>query len=140
MTTLKMKIIAGILVIHSVSANPMAWTQSTHSLRSRISKADQKKYHSIRDGKDWKNPYLVIGGDGIYILGVTAAEKSISLEAVESTLERLPDSAWPYGLVVAVQDASIISGEGELPRIEANRKKLLKLLKKLGVTVDRWPS
>ena len=52
-------------------------------------------------------------------------------------LERLPASAWPYGLVVAVQDIGILSGKTDLAHIEANRTKLLNLLKELGIAVDR---
>ena len=64
----------------------------------------------------------------------------ISVESVPVTLEKLPDSAWPYGLVVAVQDMGILSREKDPALIEANRAKLLNLLKELGIAVDRWPS
>jgi hypothetical protein len=43
-------------------------------------------------------------------------------------------------LVVAVQDTGILSREKDPALIEANRAKLLNLLKELGIAVDRWPS
>jgi hypothetical protein len=115
------------------------WAQPALPLRQRIPKADPGKYHQIQDGKDWKNPYIVVHRDGFEIVGVTPAEHLIPVELVGSELERLPDSAWPYGLVVAVQDNSLLSSSGDLPQIRANRGKLLQLLKRLGITADRWP-
>jgi hypothetical protein len=108
-------------------------------LQNRISKPDPKKYHSVQDAKDWKNPYLIVRRDGIEILGVTADGQAIPVDSVPGVLKGLPDSAWPYGLVVAVQDIGLVS-EGDPQRIEANRKRLLILLKKLGIAVDLWRS
>ena len=69
---------------------------------------------------------------------MTPVGRAITIESVPGVLERLPASAWPYGLVVAVQDI-ILSGKTDLAHIEANRTKLLNLLKELGIAVDRWP-
>jgi len=77
--------------------------------------------------------------DGIEILGMTAVGQAIPVDSIPGLLKGSPDSAWPYGLVVAVQDIGLVS-EGDLPRIEANRKRLLMLLKRLGIAVDLWPS
>jgi hypothetical protein len=117
----------------------ISWAQSAVPLRQRVPKPDPGKYRQIRDGKDWKNPYLVVHRDGFELVGVTPAEHLVPVELVGSELERLPDSAWPYGLVVAVQDASLLRSSGDLPQIRANRGKLLQLLKRLGITADLWP-
>jgi hypothetical protein len=85
-------------------------------------------------------PYLIVRRDGIEILGMPPVGRAIAVESVPRVLERLPDSAWPYGLVVAVQDIGIVSGRADLANIETNRTKLLDLLKGLGVAVDRWPA
>lgn len=109
------------------------------SLRTRIPRPDPAKYNRVRDAREWKNPYLVVRRGGIEIVGVTPVEPGISVQAVATELERLPDSAWPYGLVVAVQEIGIRS-PGEDAPIRANREKLLALLKRLGITADLWPS
>ena len=90
----------------------------------------------MQDAKDWKNPYLVVRRDGIEILGITEAGQGIPVRA---KLENLPDTAWPYGLVVARQDNSL-RPEGDDSLIEANRRALVRVLDRLGVTVDPWPS
>jgi len=140
MGALKTGLLVGLLLAQFVAAEQIGCTQTPRSLQNRISKPDPKKYHSIQDAKDWKNPYLIVRRDGIEIVGMTPVERAITVESVPGVLVSLPDSAWPYGLVVAVQDIGILSGKTDLVRIDANRTKLLNLLKKLGIAVDRWPS
>jgi len=137
MRALKTRLLLGLSL---VAAPHMGCAQTSRSLQVRIPRPDPQKYRSVRDAKDWKNPYLIVRRDGIEILGMTPVGRAIAVESVPGMLERLPDSAWPYGLVVAVQDIGIVSGGADLANIEANRTKLLNLLKRLGVAVDRWPS
>ena len=54
-------------------------------------------------------------------------------------LERLPSIAWPYGLVVAVQESGL-RASGEDARIKKNREELVRLLGEAGVKVELWPS
>jgi hypothetical protein len=140
MRTLKTRLLIGLLLVQLGAAPHIGCAQTSRSLQGRIPKPDPKKYHSVRDAKDWKNPYLIVRGDGIEILGMTPVGRAIAVESVPGVLDRLPDSAWPYGLVVAVQDIGIVSGRADLANIETNRTKLLNLLKGFGVAVDRWPS
>lgn len=113
--------------------------QARQPLRQRIPRAEPAKYRQVQDGKDWKNPYLMVRRDGVEIVGVTPASHAVPVDLVEAELERLPPSAWPYGLVVAVQDVGIMA-VGDEPRVLANRAKLLAVLKRLGIQVELWPS
>ena len=139
MSALRTGLLVGLLLAQLVAAAHIGFTQTSRSLENRIPKPDPKKYHSVQDAKDWKNPYLIVRRDGIEIVGMTPVGRAITVESVPGVLERLPASAWPYGLVVAVQDIGILSGKSDLAHIEANRTKLLNLLKELGIAVDRWP-
>jgi hypothetical protein len=136
---LRRGLLRAIFIASLVASTPVGWTQTSQSLQSRIPKPNPKKYHSVQVATDWKNPYLMVRRDGIEIVGMTTVGQSIPVDSVPGALKGLPDSAWPYGLVVAVQDIGI-RAPGDTPRIEANRKGLLTLLKKLGIAVDRWPS
>jgi hypothetical protein len=136
---LKRGLLLAIFIASLVASTPVGWTQASQSLQSRIPKPNPKKYHAVEVATDWKNPYLVVRRDGIEIIGMMAVGHSIPVDCVPGILKELPDSAWPYGLVLAIQDIGI-RAPGDTPRIEANRKGLLALLKKLGIAVDRWPS
>jgi hypothetical protein len=133
-------LLVGIFLAQFVTGAQIGWTQTSHPLQNRIPRPDPKKYHALQDGKDWKNPKLVIRPEGIEIVGITPVGQAIPVESVPGILERLPDSAWPYGLVVAAWGIGIMSSRGDLPRIEANRTKLVKMLKAHGIAVDLWPS
>ena len=109
------------------------------SLQEVIPKPNPKKHRSIKDARDWHNSKLVVRPEGIEIIGITPAGQPISLESVPEKLEQLPDSAWLYGLIVMVEDAHIISSAQDMPRIEANRSKLLTVLNAHGIAVDLWP-
>jgi hypothetical protein len=122
-----------------IASTPVGWTQTLPSLQSRIPRPDPKKYQAIRDAADWKNPYLIVRRDGVEIIGRMAVGHSIPVDSVPGALKELPDSAWPYGLVVAVQDIGIVS-PGDPARIKVNRKTLLALLKKFDIAVELWPS
>jgi hypothetical protein len=140
MRALRTGLLIGICLAQFLTCANVGWTQVSRPLQNRIPKADPKKYHAIQDGKDWKNPKLIVRPEGIEIVGVTSVGQAIAVEAVPGVLERLPDSAWPYGLVVATSDIGIVSSRRDQPRIEANRTRLLKVLRALGIAVDLWPS
>lgn len=63
----------------------------------------------------------------------------MSPAGVVAYLEKLPAAAWPYGLVVAVQENGL-RAPGNDARIKRNREELVRLLEKAGVRVDLWPS
>jgi hypothetical protein len=136
---LKRGLLLAMFIAQLVASTPAGWTQTLQSLQSRIPKPDPKKYHAVQDTAAWKNPYLMVRREGIETPGMTAAGQSIPVDSIPRILKELPSSAWPYGLVVAVQDIGIVS-PGDPARIKPNRKALLTLLKKLGIAVDPWPS
>ena len=128
-------------VAQAVGSILIGRAQVVLSLRQRIPKSDPKKYSSISDGSQWKNPYLIVGTEGIEIIvGVTRDARRISVDSVVRALEGLPESAWPYGLVVAVSENGIVSPTTGDPQTEANQARLIRLLKQQGIAVDLWPS
>jgi hypothetical protein len=57
---------------------------------------------------------------------------------VVAYLEKSPTIAWPYGLVVAVQENSLRNAGDDAP-IKRNREELVRLLEEAGIKVDLWP-
>jgi hypothetical protein len=89
---------------------------------------------------DWRNPHLIVQADGIEIAETASGGSPIPVESVAAALEGLPDSAWPYGRVVAIQANYVGASKAERSRIEANRILLEPLLGDLGVVVGFRPS
>jgi hypothetical protein len=136
MHSLKTRILVGICVADFLLAG---WAQSPRELHNRIPRPDETEYRAVQDARRWRNPYLIVRADGIEIVGMPPVGKAVPVGRVPGILERLPDSAWPYGLIVAVQEAGVRT-DRQRPYIEANRRKLLRLLKELGITINQWPS
>jgi len=134
------RVFIGILLAQLLVSENVMWAQTSLSLCQRITKANSKKYRAIQDGTDWHNPKLVVRPEGIEVIGITPAGQAIPVESVPEKLEQLPDSAWPYGLVVMVSDSGIVSSANDVPRMQINRSKLLKVLKAHCIAVDLWPS
>lgn len=108
-------------------------------LKNRIPPPDPNKYRSVRDAHDWQNPYLIVQVNGIRPISPAKDTPTMSPADVASYLEKLPSIAWPYGLVVAVQENGV-RAPGDDDRIRRNREELVRLLEKAGVKVDLWPS
>jgi hypothetical protein len=107
-------------------------------LKNRIPPSDPNKYRSVRDARDWQNPYLIVRANGIDARPISA-EGAMSPADVVAYLEKLPSIAWPYGLVVAVSENGVRT-PGDDGLIKRNREELVRFLKEAGVKVELWPS
>jgi hypothetical protein len=118
-------------------------SQSTQAgrLDPRIKPAVAERYKAIRNATKWENPYLMVGPDHIVVRAKgLAGLKIVVPDALEQTLLELPIAAWPYGKVVAVQENGDRTDKGDDKPIADNVAAARAVLKKLGVTFDKWPS
>jgi hypothetical protein len=119
---------------------PQQRPESSH-LRQRIPIANPSSYRDVRDAIDWKYPYLIVQSDGIEVRTTGAARTgpTMPVQSVIPFLEKLPRAAWPYGLVVGVQENGIRSGD-DGARINGNTTSLLNQLRKFGVKAYQYPT
>jgi hypothetical protein len=112
----------------------------TSTLKNRIPPADSAKYRSVANAREWQNPYLMVQANGIDARPINAATETPTMAPADviSYLEKLPSIAWPYGLVVAVQENGL-RAPGDDAQIKRNREALVRLLEKAGVKVELWP-
>jgi len=108
-------------------------------LKNRIPPPDPNKYRSVRAARDWQNPYLMVQANGIRPISGAKDTPTMSPADIVAYLEKLPSMAWPYGLVVAVQENGVRALGDDAP-IKRNREELVRLLEKAGIKVDGWPS
>ena len=100
--TKTIRAIVGVLLIGAASplAGPMqSGSVPTGRLDPRIAAAAPQRYKSVRDAKDWENPYLVIRRDGIEVIvkRLPPGRQTVAVADLERTLVGLPVTAWPYG-------------------------------------------
>ncbi len=139
-------IVAIVVLFTSASGALPARSQEsvpqTRQLDSRIGPAVPERYKSIRDAKDWANPFLVVRRDGIEVVskGLASGRKTVRPADLERTLIELPLTAWPYGKVIPVSESSLRNPDRSDDKpIAENLEAALAILKELGVTVERWP-
>ena len=92
--------------------------------------------------KQWRNPYLIVRADGVALYDAAdSAEIILKPEEVLPALARLPASNWPYGRVVAAEEAGI-HGTSEQERVAIRRNKgiLGGLLQGAHIAVNWVPS
>jgi hypothetical protein len=122
--------------------NAATKSDAASRLSPKIPPPDPRKYVDIRDGKDWRNPFLAINRDGVSLMvkAVSVNEwKEVPLEKLADTLIALPTEAWPYGRVIGVMESGVRSLNDD-ESIKRNKAETEKILKSLGLTVNWWPS
>ena len=132
-----------VCVCLSGCLNEQRRSVQAEGLDPRIGEPNQQQYDSIIDAKDWKNPILVIRREGIELIAkaITSGDRIVAVTDLAEVLRELPVSAWPYGRVVVLQEIGIRTGDvNEERMITANHEQALVILKKLGATVQEWPS
>ncbi|HKY20280.1 MAG TPA: hypothetical protein VJM31_03585 [Vicinamibacterales bacterium] len=114
-------------------------TASQGRLRKQIQKANPKKFETVRDAKQWRNPFVVVTANGIEVIStkVPGGRKHVAVEDFRSLLMALPLSAWPYGRVVALQDNSF--GPTARPTGANIIQSVKRTLTDLDVEAELWP-
>ena len=123
-----------------VPSSTAAEAPKTTGLES-IPDADPSKYPSFQDMSGWKNPYFVVRDDGIGFVDLANHEvRILKPEEIPAELVSLPSSAWPYGRVVLVTEATPkIPSDQAKAEVRKNRGLLAGTLKELNVQIREAP-
>jgi hypothetical protein len=117
---------------------PGASLTLNEQLPARIPPPNPDKYRHVRDASNWNNPYLLITSEGFY-LRFQGGQMRGPLSILARTVVGLPDSAWPYGRVLAASESGVQSTESS-KLTKTNKEEADKILKELGLIVDWWPT
>ena len=115
------------------------------------------RYMAVKSLSLWENPYLTVQG-GLVTLHVVQADANTSRLGVGGilrpigarrqdlnvrvgdlpvALNAVPQNFWPYGRVVAVEEAHEVPVSAR-PEVRRNMEKVIKTLNDLGVVVYEW--
>jgi hypothetical protein len=117
----------------------------------------KNRYMNIHNLDSWENPYLTIQenmatlhitladanhsdlGVGGLLRPVGARRQVLNLRVSDlpASLNAIPENSWPYGRVVAVEEAHDIPAAAR-PAVRRNLEAAMKTLGDLGVVVDEW--
>jgi hypothetical protein len=112
---------------------------------------------AVRGLSTWENPYLTVQ-ENMVILHVTLADAnesdlgvggmlrpvgarrqdlSVRVSDLPEALNAVPESSWPYGRVVAIEEAHDAPASAR-PAIRRDMEAAIKTLSDLGVVVYEW--
>ena len=112
---------------------------------------------AVRSLATWENPYLTVQGN-MLTLHVTLADANtsdlgqggllrpaaarqqslnIALNALPAALNAVPSTSWPYGRVVAVEEAHNVP-QRDRPQVRRTLETVMKSLGDLDVVVYEW--
>ncbi len=106
-----------------------------------IPAADPAKYRDVHVTKSWRNPYLIVKPDGVALLDVANNEEHImNPDEIAQKLAQLPESAWPYGRVVAVTEALATDSDHDKAEIRKNKAIVAGTLEGMHVIINWIPA
>ena len=127
-----------LLAALTACEQPAAQQPDPQALLQAIPSADSAKYESVRDMKNWRNPYLIVRPDGVALYDIAdSAEIILKPNELLPALAKLPSSDWPYGRVVAATENNIRTSEQDGVAIRKNKGIVGGLLQGAHIAV-RW--
>lgn len=115
-------------------------------------------YVDVHEPSAWTNPFIAVGADmislriihadantsdlgqGTMLRPVAARKQEVQLHPSDlaEAITAIPVSAWPYGRVIAVAEAS--STPQDRPKVRRNVEAAIQQLNELGIVVEEWPA
>jgi hypothetical protein len=114
----------------------------------------KSRYMSIRTFDSWENPYLTVQSSMVELhvtrgdanttplgvggmlrpVGARREELNLSMEDLGKAITAVPQDAWPYGRVVAIEEAHQTPASAE-PAVRRNMEVAIARLNDLGIVV-----
>jgi hypothetical protein len=115
------------------------------------------RYMAVKSLNLWENPYLTVQGAMVTLhvvqadanttdlgvggmlrpMGARRQELNVRVNDLPTALNAIPQNYWPYGRVVAVEEAHEVPVSAR-PEVRRNVEKVIKTLNDLGVVVYEW--
>jgi hypothetical protein len=126
---------------------------------NRIALPTKSRYVDVHEPGAWANPFISFDvnmvnlrviladantsaiGEGGLLRPAAARRRELQIrqQDLAEALIALPDSAWPYGRVVAIEE-SPLADRKQRPAIRRQIEAAIQQLNDLGVVVDEWPA
>ena len=135
-------------------AQQRAVVDSQRAQLEMIPPPSKNRYMAVKTFETWENPYITVqpgmlqihitladanqspfgAGGMLRPVGARRQEVDVALDKLGEAMAAIPQSAWPYGRVVAIEEAHKTPKEGE-PLVRRNMESALGTLTDLGIEV-----
>jgi hypothetical protein len=115
------------------------------------------RYMAVKSLSVWENPYLTVQGSMVTLhvlqadanpsplgvggilrpIGARRQDEPVRVNDLPTALNAIPQNYWPYGRVIAVEEAHGIPVSAR-PEVRRNVETVIKTLNDLGVVVYEW--
>ncbi len=140
-----------------VSAHEAGGVESGRQQMELIPPPSKNRYMAVRALTSWENPYLTVQGEMVTLhvlladanttdlgqgtllrpVGARRQDLNVRIGDLPAALSAVPTSAWPYGRVVALEEAGNIPASAR-PQVRRNMESAMQVLNELGVVVYEW--
>jgi hypothetical protein len=144
----------------STASTQAAQQQEVEAARQQlelIPPPSKTRYMAVKSLTTWENPYLTVQGGMVTLhvvtadantttlgqgtmlrpLGARRQDLNVRLSELTTALNAVPESSWPYGRVVAVEEAHEVPVSAR-PGVRRNMETVIKTLNDLGIVVYEW--
>ncbi|WP_263367469.1 hypothetical protein [Edaphobacter bradus] len=117
----------------------------------------KSRYMAVHSLDTWENPYLTVQGSMVTLhvlladanasslgqgsilrpVGARRRNLDVRLSDLPTALNAIPESSWPYGRVIAIEEAHETPASAR-PVVRRNMEAVIKTLNDLGVVVYDW--
>ncbi len=124
---------------------------------AQIPLPSKSRYLGVKSLSAWENPYLTVQGNMVTLhvtmadantsdlgvggllrpVGARRQDLNVRTSDLASAINAVPQTAWPYGRVVAVEEAHNIP-LADRPQVRKNEEASMKTLNDIGVVVYEW--
>ncbi len=135
-------------------ADQAALLESQREQIAMIPPPSKSRYMAVHSLDGWENPYVTVQSDmvGLHItladanpttlgvgsmlrpVGARRQELNVGMDKLGEAISSIPQSAWPYGRVVAIEEAHKVPPNAE-PAVRRNMETTIRRLSDLGVVV-----
>jgi hypothetical protein len=118
----------------------------------------KNRYMAVHTRENWGNPFLIVGkktvtlrvmnpeapqsdvvpGNLLHPPNARKRELELRLSDLPEALASIPENAWPYGRVVAVEEDAM-QARADRVQVRRNIETTIQVLNDLGVVVYEWP-
>ncbi|HMH15749.1 MAG TPA: hypothetical protein VK578_21795 [Edaphobacter sp.] len=147
----------------SVEASRAITTQQQQEIEAArqqmelIPPPSKTRYMAVKSLSTWENPYLTVQGGMVTLhvvladantsglgeggllrpMGARRQDLNVRISELSTALNAIPESSWPYGRVVAIEEAHEVPVSAR-PTVRRNVETVIKTLNDLGVVVYEW--
>jgi len=143
--------------VRAIEAQKQEEAAQAKQQMNMIPPPSKARYMAVKSLNLWQNPYLTVQGGMVTLhvmladantstlgeggllrpMGARRRDLNVRIGDLPAALNAIPESSWPYGRVVAVEEAHEVPVSAR-PQVRRNMETVVKTLNDLGIVIYDW--